>query len=68
MRKTYKKGKIKNNTKTLKRVYNKSDFGSGDGMLTYVWGPALWHYLHTMSFNYPINPTMAEKKNYRYLS
>lgn len=66
MRKTYKKGKIKNNTKTLKRVYNKSDFGSGDGMLTYVWGPALWHYLHTMSFNYPINPTMAEKKNYRY--
>tara|TARA_Y100000389_G_scaffold204896_1_gene260588 strand:+ start:17329 stop:17913 length:585 start_codon:yes stop_codon:yes gene_type:complete len=66
MGKTYKKGKIKNNTKTLKRVYNKSDFGSGDGMLTYVWGPALWHYLHTMSFNYPINPTMAEKKNYRY--
>ena len=65
MRKTYKMGKIKNKKKTIKRVYNKKDFISGDGMLTYVWGPALWHYLHTMSFNYPINPTMAEKKNYR---
>ena len=65
MRKTYKKGKIKNKKKTIKRVYKKKDFISGDGMLTYVWGPALWHYLHTMSFNYPINPTMLEKKNYR---
>jgi hypothetical protein len=65
MRKTYKIGKIKKTKKTIKRVYNKKDFISGDGMLTYVWGPALWHYLHTMSFNYPINPTMAEKNNYR---
>ena len=20
-----------------------------------VWGPSMWHYLHTMSFNYPVN-------------
>jgi hypothetical protein len=45
-------------------VYKKSDYKSGDGMLTTVWGPAMWHYLHTMSFNYPVNPTTENKKHY----
>lgn len=48
-----------------KRVYDKKDYSSGDGMLTTVWGPSMWHYLHTMSFNYPVNPTDADKRNYR---
>ena len=51
--------------KTRKRVFRNSDYNSGDGMLTYVWGPALWHSLHTMSFNYPVSPTEKEKKEYR---
>ena len=34
-------------------------------MLTTVWGPSMWHYLHTMSFNYPIQPTAADKQHYR---
>jgi hypothetical protein len=51
--------------KTKKFVYKKNDYNSGDGMLTTVWGPAMWHYLHTMSFNYPVNPTPEDKKNYR---
>lgn len=52
--------------KTKKKfVYKKTDYNSGDGMLTTVWGPAMWHYLHTMSFNYPVNPTSEDKKNYR---
>jgi hypothetical protein len=34
-------------------------------MLTAVWGPGIWHYLHTMSFNYPVNPTTADKHHYR---
>ena len=51
--------------KNNKRVFHKKDFISGDGMLTTVWGPALWHYLHTMSFNYPIQPTTEDKKHYR---
>jgi hypothetical protein len=52
--------------KTKKRfVYKKSDYNSGDGMLTTVWGPAMWHYLHTMSFNYPVNPTEEDKQNYK---
>ena len=47
------------------RVFKKSDFYSGDGMLTTVWGPPMWHYLHTMSFNYPVQPTPENKKHYR---
>ena len=53
------------NNKTRKQTYSKNDYNSGDGMLTTVWGPAMWHYLHTMSFNYPVNPTSENKKHYR---
>ena len=48
-----------------KRVFKKGDFYSGDGFLTTVWGPAQWHMLHTISFNYPVNPTEEDKHNYR---
>jgi hypothetical protein len=48
-----------------KRTFKKKDYYSGDGMLTTVWGPSMWHYLHTMSFNYPINPTIEDKQHYR---
>ena len=58
------KNKRKSNKKTRK-VYDKEDFSSGDGMLTSVWGPSLWHYLHTMSFNYPVKPTSNQKKAYK---
>ena len=34
-------------------------------MLTSVWGPSLWHTLHTVSFNYPVKPTIKDKINYR---
>ena len=67
MSKTKKKVQNKKNKKNkkTKKVYNKKDYLSGDGMLTSVWGPSLWHYLHTMSFNYPVNPTLEDKKNYK---
>ena len=57
--------KTKKNTKPKKRVFTRKHYMSGDGMLTSVWGPSLWHYLHTMSFNYPVNPTDANKKHYK---
>ena len=46
-------------------VYSQDDYNSGDGMLTMVWGPSMWHYLHTMSFNYPVHPTCDDKLRYR---
>ena len=50
-----------------RRVYSRKEYTSGDGMLTTVWGPSMWHYLHTVSFNYPVRPTSADKKHYREL-
>lgn len=45
--------------------YTHTDYQSGEGMLTTVWGPSLWHFLHTMSFNYPVQPTQENKEQYR---
>ncbi len=59
------KNRRKNNSKTKKRIFSKKDYVSGDGFLTSVWGPPMWHYLHTMSFNYPNEPTSENKKHYR---
>ena len=36
---------------------------SKNGMITSIWGPNLWHFLHTISFNYPLNPTNEDKQN-----
>ena len=29
-----------------------------------VWGPFLWYILHIISFNYPLNPSYADKRIY----
>ena len=29
-----------------------------------VWGPKLWFFMHTISFNYPENPNQEDKRNY----
>lgn len=63
--KTRKKNR-KSSNKT-KKVYRKKDYSSSEGMLTSVWGPSLWHTLHTISFNYPVKPTKEQKKHYKAL-
>ena len=47
-----------------KYVFTEQDYISGDGMMTAIWGPPMWHVLHTISFNYPIKPTDKQKKEY----
>ena len=42
----------------------KSDYENDNGMLTTVWGPSLWHSIHTISFNYPVQPTKQEQADY----
>lgn len=63
--KKYKFRKINKSRKNQERIYNNEDYSSGDGMMTTVWGPSVWMFLHTMSFNYPIEPSEEEKINYR---
>ena len=58
-------------TKTMKMkkkeevVFSLDDYNSNDGMVVNLWGPAAWHFLHTMSFNYPVNPSRETKIQYR---
>jgi hypothetical protein len=30
-----------------------------------IWGPHLWFSLHTISFNYPLDPSIEDKNNYK---
>jgi hypothetical protein len=60
------KEKTKKLRRTIKNAtYSKSDYSSNDGMLTTVWGPPMWQFLHTMSFNYPDKPSYQDKTNYK---
>lgn len=45
-------------------IFTNKDYNSPDGMLTYVWGPPMWHSLHTISFNYPVKPSKEVKDQY----
>ena len=45
-------------------IFNKKDYESPNGMQSHVFGPPLWYTLHIISFNYPVKPTTADKKNY----
>jgi hypothetical protein len=60
-----KKNRYTKNNLSRKRIFKKSDFYSGDGFLTTIWGPTQWHMLHTISFIYPVKPTSEQKKQYR---
>ena len=51
--------------KRKKKLYSNKDYSSGEGMLTSVWGPPLWHFLTCISFNYPVKPTALQKKQYK---
>lgn len=56
---------MSNTTRRKKRVFTKKHFNSGDGMLTAVWGPSLWHFMHIMSLNYPVHPTSEDKTHFK---
>ena len=45
-------------------IFSKQEYSSPNGMMTATWGPALWHSLHVISFNYPIKPTKEQMKDY----
>jgi hypothetical protein len=57
--------KHKNTNNKTQRIFKKHNFSSSDGMVTKIWGPIIWTALHTISFNYPINPTNEDKIHYK---
>jgi len=50
---------------TTRKTYSTTDYESNNGMLVAIWGPSAWHFIHTMSFNYPVHPSIQNKKHYR---
>jgi hypothetical protein len=54
-----------NKTNKPNKTYSKNDYESNNGMLVSIWGPSAWHFMHTISFNYPVYPTNDDKKKYR---
>ena len=48
----------------VQNIFNIDDYNSSNGMNPKIWGPALWFVLHIISFNYPVNPSKNDKKNY----
>ena len=44
--------------------FDETHYNSGDGMMTSIWGPPLWHTLHTISFNYPVKPSKEQRETY----
>ena len=54
----------KKRKKKPKYTFGELEYTNNNGMVTTVWGPAMWHFLHTMSFNYPVEPTRAQKGEY----
>lgn len=60
------KSRKTNSSKSKKRkVFTTEDYNSNDGMMTSIWGPPMWHILHTISFNYKVNPSEEEKEQYK---
>lgn len=45
-------------------IRNDRLYESNDGFSTSIWGEPLWHILHIISFNYPVNPNKEDKKHY----
>ena len=44
--------------------HSRQEYESSDGFNTRVWGPAMWHILHIISFNYNVEPSNEEKLQY----
>ena len=36
-----------------------------NGLMTKIWGPAMWVALHSIAFGYPINPSEEKKEKYK---
>ena len=38
---------------------------ANNGLITKIWGPPAWDFLHSVTFGYPLEPTNEQKKWYR---
>ncbi|NIO44363.1 MAG: hypothetical protein GTN36_02305, partial [Candidatus Aenigmarchaeota archaeon] len=38
---------------------------ANNGLITKIWGPPAWEFLHCITFGYPLEPTEEQKKKYK---
>lgn len=38
---------------------------SNNGLITKIWGPGGWTFMHSITFGYPVEPTNEQKKQYK---
>lgn len=38
---------------------------SNNGLVTKIWGPPSWKFLHCVTYGYPVEPTPEQKKDYK---
>ena len=38
---------------------------NSNGLITKIWGPPAWEFLHSVSFGYPLEPDEQKKKEYK---
>lgn len=50
---------------SLPSPFRPEDLRSGNGFLTYFWGPMFWTTVHTISLNYPCQPTATQRRQYK---
>ena len=36
-----------------------------NGLITKIWGPGAWEFLHSVTFGYPVSPTDEQKQYYK---
>ena len=48
----------------MKLNFTEKEYNSDYGFITYIWGHMLWHFLHIISFNYPVNPENIIRKRF----
>jgi hypothetical protein len=41
------------------------DDNKNNGLITKIWGPAMWESLHCIAFGYPVEPTDEQRQNYK---
>ena len=56
--------KSENRVSEMKNLSGEPDFNSKDGFQSAIFGPPFWMTIHLVSFNYPVQPTEEDKKNY----
>jgi hypothetical protein len=38
---------------------------SNNGLITKIWGESAWIFGHSITFGYPINPSIEQRNNYK---